>query len=101
MGHKNVCTNCRRAFNLGTNFDSIHIANCPECGQRMIQVNHKFRPPKRSESKKWEVVKLFLDNGFFYQHIYKIKFQSPFEPYPDNMKDALDFISMYKDQAFK
>ncbi len=30
---------------------------CPECGQKMAEENHKFRPPKKSDIKAWGVSK--------------------------------------------
>jgi len=69
-------------------------------------MTHRFRPPKREEEKKWLTVKYLVDNGFPYQHIYEIvqnktkqKAERISVAYPDNMRDAKEFIRRYKDQA--
>ena len=64
---------------------------------------HRFRPPKNSEEKKWEVVKFLVTNGFYYQHIipledYKSSSTSlgNYVAYSDNLKDAKEFVEKYK-----
>lgn len=52
MGHQNVCFDCRKAFNQGTDWDNIRESKCPECGTLMTQVAHRFRPPKQNDIKK-------------------------------------------------
>ena len=37
----------------------------------MKEVNHNFRPPKRTELKKWEAARILIENGFIYHHIYE------------------------------
>src|SRR5690606_31330077 len=71
MGHKKVCLNCRKAFNQNSDFEIQSGFSCPECGQKMVEVNHKFRPPKKADLKSWNVVKFLIENGFLYQHVYK------------------------------
>ena len=46
MGYKNVCFDCRKAFNQGTDLINIRESKCPECGILMTQVTHRFRPAK-------------------------------------------------------
>jgi len=75
----------------------------------MTLLPHRFRPPKKSEEKKWETVKFLIDNGFYYQHIYEtvtktINGFTKYEnlvPYPDNIRDAKEFVERYKNQARK
>lgn len=95
MGHKNVCVNCRKSFSLGTDLDNIREGNCPQCGKRMEQVSHRFRPPKKTDLKKWEVVEYLLQNAFYYDHIQDPEYNS-WVPYPENMKDAIEFVKKYK-----
>jgi len=106
MGHKNACFNCRKAFTMGTDFDNMRQSNCPECGQRMTLMTHRFRPPKKEDDMKWQTVRYLVDNGFTYQRIYeksetnseqKIKRISV--EYPENLRDAKDFVTKYLDQA--
>jgi hypothetical protein len=93
---------------MGTDFDNIRPGNCPECGQSMTLMTHRFRPPKKDDDKKWLTVKYLIDNGFTYQHIYedietkdKQKIKRINVPYPDNLRDAKEFVIKYKDQAIR
>ena len=95
MGYKNVCIDCQKAFNLGKNHDDIRKGVCPECGETMILVSQRFRPPKRTDNKKWDVVKYYLSNGFLYDHIQDSKHKS-WVPYPENMRGAKEFVNKYK-----
>jgi len=99
MGYKNICFECRKAFNQGTDFNIIRKAKCPNCGMEMEQVTHHFRPPKQKDIKKWETAKYLMRNGFIYQHIYKIVGSGLLVKYPENMRDAKEFINKYKEQA--
>ncbi|PRY83198.1 hypothetical protein [Mongoliibacter ruber] len=108
MGHKVVCLECKKSFSQGTDFNDRREANCPDCGKSMTLLPHRFRPPKKTEDKKWETVKFLIENGFYYQHIYEIvetkngvtNFQN-YAKYPDNLRDAKEFVEQYKDQARK
>lgn len=99
MGHKNICIYCRKSFNQGTDLLKIRKALCPECGNQMIQVDQKFKPPKVNDLKKWEVVAFLTSNGFFYQRIYKTKYTTPYIPYLEKLEHAKEFIIKYADQA--
>ncbi|WP_426490852.1 hypothetical protein [Hymenobacter sp. 102] len=104
MGHKNVCLNCRKAFNMP--FGVTGEMTCRECGQQMIRLPHRFRPPKKTETAKWETVKFLVEHGFSYQHIYHVD-ENPvrndkvenYVQYPENMREAQEFVIMYRAQA--
>lgn len=65
----------------------------------MIQMNHRFRPPKISEKSKWRTVEFLINKGFFYQHIYDDEIARTYVNYPENLRDAKEFSVKYKDQA--
>ncbi len=108
MGYKSVCIECRKSLNRPLDMGSDRLYPCPECGKPMILLPHRFRPPKKSEDKKWETVKYLIDNGFYFQHIYEIvetkngvvSYQN-FVAYPDNIRDAKEFVEKFKEQAMK
>jgi DNA-directed RNA polymerase subunit RPC12/RpoP len=105
MGHKKMCLECKKTFNREFDTGSGHDYKCPDCGKSMILMPHRFRPPKRTDDKKWETVKLLVENGFKYQHIYDHKeidgkWTSESVEYPENPKDAKEFIKKYKTQSF-
>ncbi|MEO2052450.1 MAG: hypothetical protein ABGX00_11860 [Allomuricauda sp.] len=105
MGYKNVCFDCRKSFNQGTDINDIRESNCPECGKLMKQVTHRFRPPKQKDLKKWEVAKFLMQNGFLYEHVYKqiykikgVTVLANYATYPENMRDAIELVEKYKNQ---
>jgi len=101
MGHKNVCFKCRKSQNLGSNFDNIRKSKCPECGVIMKLMPHRFRPPKKQDEKKWEVVKYLVSEGFEYQHILDDEIINTYVPYPETMNQAKEFVEKYKNQRVK
>lgn len=108
MGHKRVCLQCHRVENLGTDLTYLHIGHCPLCSNKMIFVNHNFKPPKKTEKKKWEVVKFLISNGFPFHHIYQEGKSDYYKTstnnyikYPKTMEEAKAFVIKYKDKRSK
>lgn len=102
MGYKKVCFNCRKSFNDNTIFEQ----KCSECGRTMILINHKFRPPKKSDLKAWEVAEFLSRSGFRFQHIFKNtgkrgwkESSEDYVEYPLTMYEAKIFIEKYKRQV--
>jgi DNA-directed RNA polymerase subunit RPC12/RpoP len=110
MGYKVVCLNCRKAFNIASDYDA-HVPNkCPECSGQLVLFNHKFRPPKQSDVKGWKLVAFLYEHGFTYQHIQKdipydilknLPESERYVEYPENMIDAQEFVEKYKSQTPK
>jgi len=94
MGYKSVCLNCRIAFSHGMNFNNIAPRICPQCKAEMINVDYKFKPPKKSDIKEWEAVKYLLEHGFYYQHIYDENGKAV--KYPEDVKGAKEFVEKYQ-----
>jgi hypothetical protein len=72
----------------------------------MLILPHRFRPPKKTDSKGWQLTGFLIDNGFPYHHIYQVgkselvKYRyNNYVPYPKNMRDAKEFIEQYKMHA--
>ena len=109
MSNKNLCFSCKKAFSTDVNFNEIKESKCPECGKIMTKVSHRFRPPKKTDDKKWEIVKYLVEHGFVYQHIYEKVYVNSngtlsyenYAEYPENIKDAIDFVEKYKNQVNK
>jgi len=102
MTYKQVCLSCRKAFSANAKDISVSGKKCPQCGKLTNTVDHKFRPPRKTDAKKWEVVGYLIDNGFRYDHVYEM-----IEPgvylqggsYPVTMKEAEEFVKKYKPSA--
>ena len=72
----------------------------------MIQLPHRFRPPKKNEFAKWETVKFLIENDFPYQHVVERNARSSYlnrieqhVEYTENLRDAQNFVIKYKLQA--
>ena len=100
MGNKSVCINCRIAFSCGMDYENIISRVCPQCKNEMINVDYKFRAPKKDNIKKWETIKYLFENGFYFQHIYEDNdwTKNILIKYPQNMKDAEIFVEKYNSQ---
>ena len=108
MGHKSVCLECYRVENLRLGLTSPHLGKCPLCLNQMVFVNHSFRPPKKTNYKKWELVKFLVLEGFPFHHVYKegkseyYKTESNnYVNYPKTLEEAKDWVLKYKDQRIK
>ena len=101
MGHKNICLNCRKSQNMGSDQNNIRESKCPECGRVMKLMPHRFRPPRKDDLKKWEVVAFLIGEGFEYQHIYDDEVVSTYVPYPETMTHAKEFVLKYRNQRIK
>ncbi len=106
MGNKVVCLDCRKSFSQGTDYNNRRVANCPDCGKPMVFLSHRFRPPKKTETQKWEVVRFLVANGFDYDHVYEkmeiirgCKVYSSYAKYPENLGEANEFVEKYRDQS--
>lgn len=104
MGYKKISLACKIAFNRDLDLGSKLTYPCPECGNPMILLSHRFRAPKKTDFNAWEVVTFLIENGFPYQHIYKLEnnnLTSEYAEFPTSLKDAQEFIETYKEQAYK
>ncbi|MES2430544.1 MAG: hypothetical protein V4556_06370 [Bacteroidota bacterium] len=108
MSHKKVCLECKATLNRSFN-DSEQTYPCPKCEKSMILLPSRFRPPKKNDDKKWETVRFLIENGFYYQHVYEriVKYTNgiisceDFVTYPENIREAKEFVERYKEQAIK
>lgn len=109
MGHKKLCLDCRLSLNRDFDPGSDLKYPCPTCGKTMLLLPHRFRPPKRNDEKGWNLVQFLIENGFRYQHIYEDGIETSdhynrkikYVQYPNNLRDAKEFVSKYKSQANK
>ena len=105
---KKICFKCQKAFNINDQSTSRFEMKCPECDGQVLSYTHRFRPPKATDNKRWQVVKFLFDNGFKYQHISVIEPDRHgilrirnFARYPEKMSDAREFVEAYKNQALR
>jgi len=99
MGYKSVCLDCRKAFSQGTDFTRFKVDKiCPDCGNSMAFLSEKFKPPKKTDDKKWQVVEFFVKSGFDYStkiggdvHI----------SYDESLEEAKEVVMKYKEQQIR
>ena len=104
MGYKKICLECKIVFNRELDLGAELTYPCPECGKSMTLLSHRFRAPKKTDSKAWETVAYLIRNGFPYQHIYKIengKVTNEYAEFPKTLKEAKEFIKIYKEKKKK
>ena len=95
MGYKSVCLDCRKAFSQGTDFTKFKNNKiCPDCGKLMVFLSEKFKPPRKTENKKWEVVRFFVENGFDYST--KIG-GDIYINYNETLEEAKEIVRKYKE----
>jgi hypothetical protein len=99
MGAKHVCFTCCQAFNAP--YGAVGPTKCPNCGNAIVVLPHRFRPPKKRETAKWEVAKYLVDHGFYYQHIHEHPWGGYLIEYPTTMHQAKAFVKTYQEQASK
>ena len=108
MGHKKVCIDYKLTSNRDFNSGTDLTYPCPECQKSMMLLPHRFRPPKKTDIKGWQLVKLLTDNGFYFQHIYQEgsgelfgKLTDNYVSYSKNLREAKEFVITHKNNAIK
>lgn len=99
MGYKKTCFNCKKSFNRPIDFGTERKYPCPDCGQEMILMSHKFRPPTKSNTQKWRLIEFLAKKGFIFQSIFETPSGGTYIKYPDNLKEAEEFVIKYKEQS--
>ena len=89
-----VCFNCRKTFKKPP---SVTAVKCPDCGTDLTELNRKFSAPKRTALQEWQVVEYVVRAGFRYQSINLENGRTA--RYPKRMKDAVEFVSEFKDRV--
>jgi len=98
MGYKLVCVSCRTSFSVGNDLMEIkNKPNCRNCGKHAKILHHKFKPPKKTDKKAWERVRLLIENGFDFSSEY-VGFPDEKSPikmrvqYPETLEETKEFI---------
>lgn len=99
MGYKKTCFNCNKSFNRPIDFGTERKYLCPDCGEPMILMSHKFRPPNRNNSKDWQLIEFLANNGFIFQSIFETPSGGTYIKYPTSLRDAKEFVVKYKEQS--
>ena len=93
-----VCFECRKSFKrLSASF--MDKLKCPNCGKDSHNVGKKFKAPKMTDDKGWELTKFLFKNGFNFYSLYEdasheVSGRNVF--YPKTMDEAKEFVKKYK-----
>ncbi|MBA2494928.1 MAG: hypothetical protein H0V31_09575 [Acidobacteria bacterium] len=58
-----ACFDCRKSF---AKDESDVPRKCPECAKAMTDMGAYFEPPRRLNKKRWEVMKVLADYGYWF-----------------------------------
>ena len=98
-----ACFEClksfKREFDLSKGYPEEMI--CPNCGGTSVNLGRHFKPPKQTDKKQWEKVKLLADHGFYFQKIYDKENNGEHIPYPETLEQAKEFVVRWKQYARK
>jgi hypothetical protein len=63
-----VCFDCRKSFSYEANWKDLttqaHI--CPQCGQSLVNMGRKFKPPRQQDVKQWKKIEIIRKAGRHY-----------------------------------
>lgn len=97
-----VCFSCRKQFDRNWN-GSDNFKVCPECGDKTIRYDIKFKAPKKSDHSQWKKIEFLRDHGFYFQRVYDIIDDGVFQTksYPNDLKEAKNFVNKYNQFSIK
>ena len=58
-----ACFACRRAFKQSANAAKEEV-RCPECAEPVHDMGLDFKPPRKTDAKQWEKVRILFQHGF-------------------------------------
>lgn len=94
-----ACFACHCAFKRPDEAD-VFWRKCQTCGGRALRMDVRFRAPKKSDDKQWAKVRYLAEHGFVYQKVYRKRGDVwSREEYPQNLEQARDFVTEFRDQA--
>lgn len=67
----------------------------------MVKLSRNFKAPKAKDIEQWKKVEFLVKHGFYFQSVYDHQEKGIYTmaKYPETMKDAVEFVTAYKDQA--
>lgn len=99
MSDKSVCLNCKKSFSKVNIIKQQINLVCPQCGEKIFVVNQKFKPPKKTDKKEWQIIKALIDGGYnfqsFYQEIYP---NNNFVSFPKKLSEVEPFLEAYRNR---
>ncbi len=108
MGYKKVCLKCRLVFNRPFDPGYGLPYPCPSCQITMKIYPHRFRPPAKTELRKWAVVRFLAEHGFNYQKLLLRRERIPGKDtmecmvsYPETMREAVLFVQQHRQKRAK
>jgi hypothetical protein len=103
MGFKRVCLTCKSAFSVGSSVSNAIETECTVCNKFTYLVHHKFKPPPKAATQKWQVVSFLILQGFRYETYWEPVLNEKGQPFmrkaygkfPESMREAKEFMMTY------
>lgn len=95
-----ACLACHRSYKRPIEQTHVWYRKCPHCGDWAINLGRHFKPPKMTAKSQWKKVKLLVDHGFVFQHVY-VGESGELVPYPETLEAARSFVVKYADKAIQ
>ncbi len=67
---------------------------CPSCGAEAVQLDRKFKAPRRNDLAQWEKVRFLYAHGFRFATQYEES--GRMVRYPATLEEARTFVAIYK-----
>lgn len=89
-----ACLACRKSFKRPLEVTDYpdgwpSTMTCPECGGPSLNFGRKFKPPKQSDRKQWEKVKVLAEHGFWFRS------SAGTVDYPKTLQEVPEFLETY------
>jgi len=93
-----ACLVCRKVFRKPF---SAQARLCPQCAGALVTLGRKFHTPKSTDVAQWRKVQLLVENGFFFDSVYRATESGGkvAVPYPRTMAEVPAFVAEFKSQA--
>ena len=80
-----ACFKCRKCFHRSVEFPNASATLvCPECGAETVQMNQRFKAPRKDNVAQWKKVEALVLAGFHFQPVG--------EPYPKVPRELREFL---------
>lgn len=87
-----ACFTCRKSFKRKEE-PGVFERACPSCGGVAYRLFQKFKAPRSTDLKHWDVVAYLYQHGFWFQSV------SGCHEYPRTLEEARQFVQKFKDHA--
>lgn len=95
-----ACFACRKVFRKPL---STQARLCPQCAAELVTLGRKFHTPKSTDVAQWRKVQLLVEQGFFFESVYRATESGGHVavPYPRTLAEVPAFVAEFQSQAMR